>query len=98
VGSTRLRNVNRLLSPSYTFRARWDRTDPRQLEVRKDVALTREQWLADEDRRGLGPVPDTFDLWIQRGDERRGRTYANRRRDSGRAASDGTVTEGMREE
>jgi len=56
--------VNRLLSPSYTFQARWDRTDPRQLDVRKDVALTRGQWLSDADRKRLGLVSDTFDLWI----------------------------------
>ena len=56
--------VSRLLNPSHTFQARWDRTDPQQLKARKGVALTRGEWIADADKKQLGPISDKFDLWI----------------------------------
>jgi hypothetical protein len=56
--------VRRLLNPHTTFTFRYDRTDTRQLERRKAVALTKRQWLEAAPKHALARIPATFDLWV----------------------------------
>ncbi|MEW6360159.1 MAG: DUF4838 domain-containing protein [Planctomycetota bacterium] len=56
--------IDRLLNPEFTFNDRWDETDTRQMEQRKEIALTKPVWLQTAPKHELSGVPSTFTLWI----------------------------------
>ena len=56
--------VDRLLNPQTTFQFRYDRTDPRLLDEKKNAGLTKRGWLAASGKHEPGRLPEAFDLWI----------------------------------